>query len=469
MKRRTTEEFIAAARKVHGNKYDYSKANHINSQTRLTIVCPIHGEFLQFPHSHLRGSECNRCAMVSVGENKKFASKSQFEKRANKVHHDRYDYSHAVYVDYETDMKILCNKHGYFMQPPKYHLQGKGCVQCAEEQKALSNLEKFIKKAREVHNNYYSYEKFIYKNSKIKGIITCPIHGDFKQLIGNHLRGVGCSPCAVKARSEAAKDINRQLFEERANKVHNKFYDYSQTIYKSSDSKVNITCPVHGEFFQSPHSHLQGIGCSKCGRDSKTDTLAGFISKANEVHANLYSYKRFVYVMSQVKGAITCSIHGDFMQTPNRHLSGQGCPKCAFERISAANSLNSHGWTVETWEKSAKISKNFDSFKVYLLELSRDGEYFYKIGRTFTKSTERASRIPYKVSVIHEIISENSQSIFDLENELKRKYKSYKYLPTREFKGMQECFSLELPISDIIANYPTNYTPQIDDAPIPTP
>ena len=469
MKRRTTQEFIDAARKVHGNKYDYSKTNHINSQTRLTIVCPIHGEFLQFPHSHLRGSECNNCAMGFVGENKKAASRLKFEKRANKVHNSVYDYNQVVYVDSKTPVKILCSKHGYFSDSPAQHLRGRGCPQCTEKKKSLNKLESFIERANEVHNNFYNYEKFIYKGTKTKGVIICPVHGDFTQLISNHLNGFGCSACGITNRSEAKKDVNRQLFEERANKVHNGFYDYSKTIYKHSEIKVNITCPIHGEFFQDPHSHLQGRGCSACGRDSKTDTLEGFISKANKVHANLYSYERFIYVMCRIKGSITCPIHGDFMQTPNRHLSGQGCPKCAFERISAANSLNSHGWTVETWEKSAKISKNFDSFKVYLLELSREGEYFYKIGRTFTKSTERASRIPYKVSVIHEIISENSQSIFDLENELKRKYKSYKYLPAREFKGKRECFSLDLPICEIIANYPTNYIPKTDDAPTPTP
>lgn len=45
----TTEEFIQRARKVHGNKYDYSKSKYVNSKTKTTIICPIHGEFQQTP------------------------------------------------------------------------------------------------------------------------------------------------------------------------------------------------------------------------------------------------------------------------------------------------------------------------------------------------------------------------------------------------------------------------------------
>ena len=61
MRNLTTEEFIERARKVHGDKYDYSKAEYVNSSTKVCIICPVHGEFWQTPHNHLKGNGCPKC------------------------------------------------------------------------------------------------------------------------------------------------------------------------------------------------------------------------------------------------------------------------------------------------------------------------------------------------------------------------------------------------------------------------
>lgn len=56
-----TERFIQDARKVHGDRYDYSKVDYKNSKTKICIICPIHGEFWQSPNVHLKGSGCRKC------------------------------------------------------------------------------------------------------------------------------------------------------------------------------------------------------------------------------------------------------------------------------------------------------------------------------------------------------------------------------------------------------------------------
>ena len=61
MRKSTQEEFIAKAREVHGEKYDYSKVEYINNRTKVCIICPIHGEFWQTPSNHLHGYECKEC------------------------------------------------------------------------------------------------------------------------------------------------------------------------------------------------------------------------------------------------------------------------------------------------------------------------------------------------------------------------------------------------------------------------
>lgn len=58
----TTEEFINKADLVHKKKYDYSRVKYIDAHTHVTIICPIHGEFLQAPTKHLAGSGCSDCA-----------------------------------------------------------------------------------------------------------------------------------------------------------------------------------------------------------------------------------------------------------------------------------------------------------------------------------------------------------------------------------------------------------------------
>ena len=61
MAKLTTEEFIAKAKAVHGDRYDYSKVEYVNSKTKLCIICPKHGDFWQLPSNHLRGHGCVKC------------------------------------------------------------------------------------------------------------------------------------------------------------------------------------------------------------------------------------------------------------------------------------------------------------------------------------------------------------------------------------------------------------------------
>lgn len=126
-KRKTTEEFIAEARKVHGDKYDYSKVNYTNNNTKVEIICPIHGSFFVLPRIHLQGCECSKCR--GVGSDKEY-----FIQKAKQIHGEKYDYSK---VDYEKSNKkvfIICKRCGKeFLQTPNSHLCGHGCECYAKE------------------------------------------------------------------------------------------------------------------------------------------------------------------------------------------------------------------------------------------------------------------------------------------------------------------------------------------------
>ena len=110
--------------------------------------------------------------------------------------------------------------------------------------------------------------------------------------------------------------------------MHNHFYDYTQTVYRNSREKVTIGCPKHGLFEQVAASHLNGIGCRKCGIEKKTSTLAYLVNRAKEVHGEVYDYSETEYVNASTKVSIKCPKHGLFKQLPLNHLAGRGCLSC---------------------------------------------------------------------------------------------------------------------------------------------
>ena len=178
-KRLTTEQFIEKARKIHGNKYDYSKVKYINNITRVIIICPKHGEFLQTPNDHLDGCGCSKCGGVKKSNTNDFIAQSK------KIHGDKYDYSKVEYINNKTPVCIICPTHGEFWQKPNDHLGGHGCSKCSGTKKLTT--EEFIKKAKEIHGDKYDYSKVEYKDNKTKVCIICPKHGEFWIRPNSHL------------------------------------------------------------------------------------------------------------------------------------------------------------------------------------------------------------------------------------------------------------------------------------------
>lgn len=316
--RSNTENFIKKSREVHGDRYDYSKVDYKNNSTKVTIICPTHGEFYQKPNSHLNGRGCPKCGNVIK------LTKVEFVKRAKEVHGDKYNYSKIEYKNSKEKVCIICPKHGEFFQTANEHLRGSGCPKCAKFNRGLAcrlSLEEYIKRAKEVHGDKYDYSKVEYKNSKEKVCIICSEHGEFYQSMINHSRGMGCFKCGGSA------VLTTVEFIKRSKKVHGDKYDYSKVEYKNSKEKVCIICPEHGKFFQVPSSHIQGNGCSKCSGLKKL-TVDEFIEKAKRVHGQLYDYSKVDYKNSKTHVEIFCKIHGYFSQAPGNHLLGSGCPTC---------------------------------------------------------------------------------------------------------------------------------------------
>ena len=190
----TTEEWIEKARKLHGDKYDYSKVVYVNSNTKVCIIDPEYGEFLQTPANHLLGMGCPKREQIAIDKLKQSIVEN-FIKNARLVHGDKYDYSKVNYVNGKTKVCIIDPEYGEFRQKPNDHLKGSGCpkrdVEQNSEERSLSTRA-FIKRARLVHGDKYDYSKVVYVNGYTKVCIISPELGEFWQtpidhlLCGNH-------------------------------------------------------------------------------------------------------------------------------------------------------------------------------------------------------------------------------------------------------------------------------------------
>jgi len=136
----TTEEFIKRAKEVHSNKYDYSKTKYKLAREKIDIICPIHGSFKQQPNHHLKGHGCEKCGHVKTSSHHT-KTVQYFIKKAKRIHNNKYDYSLVEYINNKTKVKIICLKHGIFVQTPDNHYKGKGCPVCKESkgEKAIAH------------------------------------------------------------------------------------------------------------------------------------------------------------------------------------------------------------------------------------------------------------------------------------------------------------------------------------------
>lgn len=112
--------------------------------------------------------------------------------------------------------------------------------------------EEFIKRANEVHEGKYNYDKVEYENNKTKVYIICYEHGEFEQRPSEHLSGRGCPKCKGEANGER-KRSSKEDFIKKANEVHKCKYDYHKVKYVNNKTKICIICPYHGDFEQIPN------------------------------------------------------------------------------------------------------------------------------------------------------------------------------------------------------------------------
>mgnify|MGYP003295283221 CR=1 FL=1 len=230
-----------------------------------------------------------------------------------------------------------------------------------------------------------------------------------------------------------------------------KNFTKSEVEYINSKTKVCIICPKHGEFWITPNNHvIQKQGCSKCSHRSYKYSNEEFINKAKEIHGDKYDYSKVEYKNGRTKVCITCPIHGEFWQTPYKHLSGQGCQICAKEQnvnetklfIFLKNNLNTNieresklkflnGKSVDIYIPEYRIAIEYQGIQHFQAVDFFGGQESYKanIKRDFDKYNEcKENNVKlFYFSKEKQIPKNYIDDIFINENELLNKIKNYAY------------------------------------------
>lgn len=184
------DTFINAAKKIHGEKYDYTLVKYIKSNQKVEIICVIcNKSFWQKPNDHLNGCGCPNCKRVSFND---------FLQCSKKKHGDKYDYSLVNCDGCFNKIKIICPIHGIFLQTLRNHMSGHGCTKCVIEKRIKRitlTIDEFISRSKKIHGDKYDYSKVDYRNSQTNVKIICSNHGPFLQTPSTHIRGYGCQKC----------------------------------------------------------------------------------------------------------------------------------------------------------------------------------------------------------------------------------------------------------------------------------
>ena len=393
MRKYDKDSFIKKVNSIHGDIFDLSDFEYINSITPSKCVCKICGNvWYPRPDVLLRGCGCRKCHDKKISDNKKidfnviinkikeYNSNIEIEKESyidvkhkckatcsscgycwtpivgdlvykhsgcpkckgqifdeistldilNDINNKKYNNLYqliSVYRDGKVNYaKFICPKHGEMIRDVNLFKSGNACHQCIIEKTKLDKKERLLCQLKEKYPTL-DFSKSEFNNLTDIITVICPKHGEFKKQVRKLLYGCGCGQCAIEERLNKVK-ISVEEWKERCTLKHDGKYDYSKALYRYISDDVVVVCKEHGEFVTSAKNHLYGGGiCPKCNKRHKL-TTEEFIEKAKQIHGNIYDYSKVEYNRYNQKVCIICPTHGEFLQTPNDHLDGCGCPIC---------------------------------------------------------------------------------------------------------------------------------------------
>jgi hypothetical protein len=389
--------WVSLAIELHGNKYDYSKVEFINSKTPVTVICKIHGAWQCQPSLHTDKTKLRGCPICGGSQKK---TTEQFVQEATAKHGGAYDYSQTDYVNSHTNVKIICKIHGSFNQAPTSHLSGRGCPDCSkvksletEKANSLVAIKKrlFEKTAGRVELVEASFSKI---NAIAK--FVCDKHGEFTKSVNTALYNPNtCRYCFQE--SDSTNILEQQEVESKINNKLTKGITYEPFKYiGSKTTSIKFNCPIHGQWSVLYGAIVRnGVNCPKCVHanampkrtasviekyiEKRDSYWEKYLSKFKAKHGETYDYSVASFVNAKTPIKIKCSVHGEFEQAPDMHIYS-GCRQCADDELAGLYSKRFFELKPELANVSAYL---------YLLKLTWESGTCFKIGITRTTIKRR--------------------------------------------------------------------------------
>ena len=286
MNKLTTDKFIEKAKKVHGDKYDYSLTNYEHSKLPVIIKCSKHDKtFKTTPTVFLSGCVgCHKCITDKRSNNRKKHNTQSIIEKFKNIHGDKYDYSLVSYENWKIPVKIKCLQHNRIFEiKPYYFISGQlGCYLCTIEKKRTSLLKydpvTIINKFKSIHGNKYDYSLVKYIDTKKKIKIICPKHGIFEQTPVSHITGRGCKKCGyeLNAQNQAMPNKGKSLGELYPNILN--IWDWNSNnkspfeVSYGSKSRVHLICKEGHKHTKSANYITSVNSCVQCNQIKQKST-----------------------------------------------------------------------------------------------------------------------------------------------------------------------------------------------------
>ena len=292
------EYFKNECNKIHNNKYDYSLVNYEHIHDVIQIICPEHGEFLQTPHSHLRGGRCHTCARLSH-KDKVTRTQDEFIKLAKEVHGDKYDYSKTNYNTSSDKIIIGCPVHGEFKQRASSHLKY-GCARCGADA-IMHTTESFIKRAKKLHKNRFDYSKTVYEHSTKPVTIICKEHGEFTQIASEHIRSraPGCKSCFYSKGEGIITDI---LMKNKIKFIREHKLGYTKYRYDFYLPDINVLIEYDGELHYIAVDYFGGV--DTLNKIKNNDSIKNVLAETHNIPLIRIPYTHIGYLKDSLNSKL---------------------------------------------------------------------------------------------------------------------------------------------------------------------
>lgn len=400
--RLTKEEFIARARQVHGDKYDYSDSDYLNARTKVTIICPIHGKFQQTPDAHLAGKGCSKCK--SFGK-----STEDIIQELQAIHGNKYDFSDVEYKGRSKKVIVHCNICGHTWMPSAGSLlSGNGCPKCRSLNNSLRfrmSDHEFKERLAAINSNITPLNQYETAKSRIK--CKCSICGYmWESSAGSLLAGTGCPKCSgnlKKTHDEFVREMN----------------SISPSIeiigkYINAKTKIDVKCKTCGYVWSIKANNLQqGQTCPQCANkhrnDEKRYTQSEFVKIMRDTNPNIRILGEYVNAHTRLK--VKCLKCGnEWSPIPWDILRGTGCPRCShtgtsfFEQFILRSLIKSLGKESVLSRDKTIIGKELDIVVPSMHVAIEPGSWFWhkdKIKEDLIKQT-LCNKIGIKLITIYD-------------------------------------------------------------------